>query len=139
MSSKEIKKLFIYGSIALVLGVIIYLFAFYLSVIDSKDVKIDGYVYDEITKQPINGATVIINNERYESDNGVSNYDEYLGHDVIKLITDKSGHYSTVIGKSAFLWIDLEKEGYQNSSIDGQYSSKTMEYKTFMKKKESSN
>lgn len=134
MNTKSVKKIFIYGSIALILGVAIYLFTFYQSVTDLTDVKIDGYVYDELTNQPLDGVMVTINNERYESDNGTTNYDEYLGHDVIKLVTDKSGHYTTVISKSAFLWIDFEKEGFSKTDEEGQYSSKKMEYKTFMKK-----
>lgn len=130
----NVKKILLYTIVAIVLGIGIYLFAFYQSVIDIKNVSIDGYVYDEITQKPINGVIVIINNERYESDNGTSNYDEYLGHDVIKLITDESGHYSTTIEKSAFLWINFEKEGYLKTEEKGQYSNKKMEFKTLMRK-----
>lgn len=134
MSVRDIKKIGTYVTIAIALGIAIYFFVFYQSVTDVKDVKIDGYVYDATTKKPINDATVVINNERYVSDKGRSNFDEYLGHDIIRLRTDKSGHYSTVIKKSAFLWIDFEKQGYQNASIDGQYSTKMMVFTTYMKK-----
>jgi len=129
-----VKKILLYTIIIIVLGIGFCLFAFYQSVTDTKNVNIEGYVYDKITKKSINGVTVIVNNERYESDNGTLNYDEYLGHDVIKLTTDESGYYSTTIEKSAFLWIDFEKEGYMKAEEKGLYSSKRMTFKTLMKK-----
>ena len=134
MSVRDIKRVGTNVIIAMASGIAIYFFVFYQSVTDVKDVKVDGYVYDATTKKPINDATVVINNERYVSDKGRSNFDEYLGHDIIRLRTDASGHYSTIIKKSAFLWIDFEKEGYQNTSIDGQYSTKLMVFTTHMKK-----
>jgi hypothetical protein len=134
MSVRDIKRVGTYVIIAMASGIAIHFFVFYQSVTDVKDVKVEGYVYDATTKKPINDATVVINNERYVSDKGRSNFDEYLGHDIIRLRTDASGHYSTVIKKSAFLWIDFEKEGYQNASIDGQYSTKMMVFTTHMKK-----
>lgn len=129
------KKIIWYTLIAILVGFAIYLFAFYQSVTDTKNVLVEGYVYDTNTNQPLAGVNVKISSERYESDNGIRNYDEYLGHDVIELATDESGFYSTVIPKSAFLWIDFKKEGYNDGNEKGQYVSKKMKYKTSLKRK----
>lgn len=129
------KKIALYAFIASILSIFIYLFVYYLSVTDTKNVKLEGYVLDEETKQPISEVLIIVNNERYEDDKGNKNYDEYLGHDEIKLYSNKNGYYSTTIEKSAFLWLDFDKDGYTKKSEKGEYASKTMSYKTYLKKK----
>jgi hypothetical protein len=126
------KRIVLYILGILFIAIVGYLVTFYMSVIDTNDVKLEGYVFDEKTKKPIENVLVIINNDRYESDNGHKNYDEYLGHDKIKLYTDKNGYYSTVIKKSAFVYIDFEKEGYTRFTENGKFSSKTMNYKTYL-------
>ncbi len=126
------KKIVLYAFVA---SILIYFFVYYLSVTDTKNVKLDGYVFDEETKQPISEVLIIINNERYEDNKGNKNYDEYLGHDVIKLYSNKSGYYSTTIEKSAFLWLDFHKGGYAKKSEKGEFSSKKMSYKTYLKRK----
>ncbi|MCB6089623.1 hypothetical protein [Flavobacterium psychrophilum] len=103
--------------------------------IDTTNVKLEGYVFDEETKNPISGVLVIVNNDRYEDNNGNKNYDEYLGHDIIKLYSDEKGYYSTKIDKSAFLWIEFSKKEYSNKNEKGKHSSKLMNYKTYLKKK----
>jgi hypothetical protein len=107
-----------------------------MSVIDKNNVKLEGYVFDQKTKKPIESVLVIINNERYASDSGHKNYDEYLGEDKINLYTDRNGYYSTLIKKSAFVYIDFEKEGYIRFTEDGRYSSKTMNHETYLKSKD---
>ena len=72
-----------------------YLFSFYKSVTDTEDVKLSGYIYDEKTKQPIPNTLIMVISERYEDDNGNTNYDEYLGKDTIKLYSNSKGYYST--------------------------------------------
>lgn len=69
-----------------------YLFSFYKSVTDTEDVELSGYIYDEKTKQPIPNTLIMIISERYEDDNGNTNYDEYLGKDTIKLYSDSKGY-----------------------------------------------
>ncbi|TGD59897.1 hypothetical protein [Flavobacterium humi] len=128
------KKIGLYTFLVSILAILIYLFVYYLSVTDATNIRLEGYVFDEETKQPINKVMIIINNERYEDNKGNKNYDEYLGHDKIKLYSDKNGYYATIINKSAFLWLDFNKEGYLDVEEKGQYSEKKMEYKTFMKK-----
>lgn len=128
------KKTVLFSFLALILAGLVYLFVFYLSVIDTTNVKLDGYVFDNNTKEPIENVLVVINNDRYEDDKGNKNYDEYLGHDKITLYTDKNGHYSTVIKKSAFVWIDFKKEGYKKHIEKGSYSSKKMNYKIYLNK-----
>lgn len=126
------KKTVLFSFLALILAGLVYLFVFYLSVIDTTNVKLDGYVFDNNTKEPIENVLVVINNDRYEDDKGNKNYDEYLGHDKITLYTDKNGHYSTVIKKSAFVWIDFKKEGYKKHTEKGSYSSKKMSYEIYL-------
>lgn len=128
-------KFGLYLFFAIISGIVIYLFLFYLSVNDTLNVKIEGYVFDVETKRPIQNVLITINNERYEDDEGNSNYDEYLGHDIIRLHSDETGYYSTTIKKSAFLWIEFNKKGYHKKSEVGRYSSKTMSYKTYLEKK----
>lgn len=129
------KKIMLYVVGILSIAIIVYLFTFYMSVIDTNNVKLEGNVFDEKTKKPIENVLVFINNERYESDSGNKNYDEYLGYDKIKLYTDKNGYYSTIIKKSAFVYIDFEKKGYTRYTENGRYSSKTMNYETYLNSK----
>ena len=129
------KKTVLYTLALLFIAIVGYFYVYYLSVIDTTNVKLEGYVFDKKTKKPIENVLVVINNERYESDSGHKNYDEYLGHDKIKLYTDKNGYYSTVIKKSAFVYIDFEKEGYARFTENGKYSSKTMNYETYLNSK----
>jgi hypothetical protein len=130
------RKIVLYVVGILFIAIVVYLVAFYMSVIDKNNVKLEGYVFDQKTKKPIESVLVIINNERYASDSGHKNYDEYLGEDKINLYTDRNGYYSTLIKKSAFVYIDFEKEGYIRFTEDGRYSSKTMNHETYLKSKD---
>ena len=122
--------------IPLILTVLIltYFVMYYLSNTDVKNVSIEGYVYDQDDKQPLSGVRVIINSDRFEDDNGNKNYDEYLGHDEIKLYTNQDGYYSTLVNKSAFIWIDFKKEGYANKTEKGSHSQKKMSYEAYLNK-----
>ena len=111
-----------------------YLFSFYKSVTDTEDVKLSGYIYDEKTKQPIPNTLIMIISERYEDDSGNTNYDEYLGEDTIKLYSDSKGYYSTIIEKTAFISLYFKKEGYVQKKIEGEYPTKQMNYKVYLKK-----
>lgn len=126
-------RIFFYSLLTLVIAIAIYIFMFFNSQTDIQ-IKLEGYVLDETTKQPIENVTVVINNDRFEDDNGNHNYDEYLGHDKIQLLTNREGYYSTSIEKSAFLWIDFQKHGYINKREDGKHSAKKMSYKTYLSK-----
>ncbi len=126
------KKLLVYIFVILFLVIVGYLYVYYLSVIDTNNVKLEGFVFDKKTKKPIDSAIITVNNHRYESDSGYKNYDEYLGYDKIILYTNKNGYYSTVIEKSAYLLIDIEKKSYKKYLEDGKYSSKTMCYETYL-------
>jgi hypothetical protein len=111
-----------------------YLFSFYKSVTDTEDVKLNGYIYDEKTKQPIPNTLIMIISERYEDDSGNTNYDEYLGKDTIKLYSDSKGYYSTIIEKTALISLYFKKEGYVQKKIEGEYPAKQMNYKVYLKK-----
>lgn len=126
-------RFFFYSLLTLIIAIVIYIFMFFNSQTDIQ-IKLEGYVFDETTKKPIENVTVVINNDRFEDDNGNHNYDEYLGHDKITLFTNKEGYYSTSIEKSAFLWIDFKKHGYINKREDGKHSAKKMSYKTYLSK-----
>jgi|GEM_PF-574502 len=126
------KKIVLYVLGILFIAIVGYFVAFYMSVTDTNNIKLEGHVFDKKTKKPIENVLVIINSDRYESDSGHKNYDEYLGHDKIKLYTDKNGYYSTVIKKSAFVYINFEKEEYARFTENGRYSSKTMNYETYL-------
>lgn len=107
---------------------------FFQSQTDTQ-VKLEGYVLDESTNKPIHNVKVVISNDRFEDDNGNYNYDEYLGHDKIQLLTNDEGFYSTSIDKSAFLWIDFQKEGYIRKREEGKYATTKMHYQTYLSKK----
>ncbi|MFD2591012.1 hypothetical protein ACFSTE_09230 [Aquimarina hainanensis] len=130
-----IKKKWILATLGVVvLGMILYFAIFFISRTDIKNVHVEGYVFDQTTEKPLSNVKVIINNNRYEDDAGNANYDEYLGNDRIELNTNANGFYSTEINKSAYLWIDFSKESYQSKTEDGQYASKNMKFKTYLKK-----
>ncbi|WP_157486061.1 hypothetical protein [Flavobacterium soli] len=131
---KKYIKISAYLILAFIVAFIIYVMMFFNSQTDTKILKLEGYVFDESTKKPIERVKVIINNDRYEDDFGNNNHDEYLGHDKIELFTDSNGYYSTSIDKSAFLWIDFYKEGYRNTRENGKYSKEIMSYKTYISK-----
>lgn len=110
-----------------------YLLIFFISATDSKNIDLEGYVYDSQTKLAIKDAIVTIENYRYESNGGKQNYDEYLGKDNFELITNENGYYKIEISKSAFIVIEVKKEGYK-SKTESEYSSKYVTFKTNLEK-----
>ena len=101
-----------------ILGSILILFLMYLafwlySATDTKNVYLSGYVFDKETNKPIQNVIIKLKNQRYESDNGISNYSEYLGEDNFELKSDKKGFYEIKIPKSAFIVIEVKKYGYK--------------------------
>jgi hypothetical protein len=112
-----------------------YTFAFFYSQKDVEDVKIEGVVLDHDSHLPLSGVSILIKNERYTDDKGNYNYDEYLGHDSISLKTDNFGRYVTIIPKSAFIWIEFKKNGYNKSYQSGKHSTKHMKFETNLKRR----
>ena len=110
-----------------------YLVFWLYSASDTKNVRLSGYVFDKETNKPIQNAIIKIENYRYESDNGTSNYSEYLGEDNYSLKSDKNGFYEIKITKSAFIVIEVKKNGYKIES-DSDFSFKYMRFKTFLEK-----
>jgi hypothetical protein len=131
---KIIKIIILFISIILV-TIIVFFSIYYFSANDLTDIKVEGYVFDAKTKTPIDGVRVVINNERYESDNGTKNFDEYLGNDKVELITNSKGYYSTVLKKSAFVWVTLSKTEYLNLIEKGKSSEKVLMFKSNLSKK----
>lgn len=126
------KKIFIIlGSI--LLSFLMYLAFWFYSATDTKNVILSGYIFDKETNKPIQNAEIKIENYRYESDNGISNYDEYLGKDEYELKSDSKGFYEVTINKSAFIVIEIDKVGYK-SKIESDYSSKYVSFKTSLEK-----
>lgn len=74
--------------------------------------KIEGYIFDEDTKKPIENVLPLNHNESYEDVQGFNNHDEYLGCEVIKLYSNEKGYYSITFEKRAFLWIEFDKNEY---------------------------
>ena len=128
-------KIIFFTLVGVIFILFVYLFMFYLSVTDTKNVKIEGYVYDKTTNKPIESAKIVIENYRYEDDNGNSNYDEYLGLDKIAVYSDKNGLYETKFDKSALVVIEIHKDGYKKIIENGEYSTKNMDFKTNLVKK----
>ena len=125
------KILIILGSI--LLSFLIYLtFWFYIAT-DTKNVILSWYILDKESNKPIQNAEIKIENYRYESDNGISNYDEYLGKDEYELKSDSKGFYEVIINKSAFIVIEIDKLGYK-PKIESDYSSKYVSFKTSLEK-----
>jgi|SRR5690606_22601900 len=118
--------------VIIIVSLCAYLSIYYFSVNDVSNVKLSGYVYDNNNKTPLKNVLIIINNERYEDDKGNKNYDEYLGNDKIRIYSNDQGYYSTIIKKSAFVRLSFQKDGYVFKTEDGQYSSKKMEYETYL-------
>lgn len=122
----------------IILCSILILFLSYLafwvySATDTENVKLTGYVFDKETNKPIKNAIVEIENYRYESDNGFSNHDEYLGEDRYELLSNNNGFYEITIDKSAFIVIEIRKDGYKLKT-ESDYSSKSMSFKTSLEK-----
>ncbi|SDI80903.1 hypothetical protein [Chryseobacterium jejuense] len=110
----------------------VYFFIYYYSSQDVNDVKVEGYVLDSSNSRPLRDVKVTVVNDRYESNNGHKNYDEYLGQDKIQLKTDDKGYYSTILKKSAYVYIYIEKDGYKSIEEKGQHAQKLIVFKTNM-------
>ncbi|MDN3692623.1 hypothetical protein QWZ06_10205 [Chryseobacterium tructae] len=110
----------------------VYFLMYYYNSQDVNDVKIEGYVLDSNGSQPLRDAKVTVVNDRYESDNGYKNYDEYLGQDKIELRTDNKGYYSAILKKSAYVYVYIEKDGYKPIEERGQQAQKLIVFKTNM-------
>jgi hypothetical protein len=128
-------KIVFFTFIGVISSLLVFLLMLYFSVTDTKNIKIEGYVYDEITQKPIEKAKILIENYRYESDNGVSNYDEYLGIDKVVVYSDKNGFYEVKFNKSAYVVVEVHKDGYKKIIENGEYSAKNMEFKTDLVRK----
>jgi hypothetical protein len=111
---------------SLLIGLLIYLSIYYCSVQDTKNIIVSGKVYDSITQLPLENVNITIVNQRYEDNEGRNNFDEYLGKDVIETKTNKDGLFEAKISKSAYVWIEVNHEGYQKKISDGKYSTKKM-------------
>lgn len=118
---------------AILLSFLMYLAFWFYSATDTKNVILSGYIFDKETKSPIQNAEIKIINYRYESDNGISNFDEYLGEDKYELKSDNKGFYEATLNKSAFIVIEINKIGYK-SKIESDYSSKYVSFKTSLEK-----
>jgi len=105
----------------------------FYSATDTKNIHLSGYVFDKKTNKPIPNAIIKIENQRYESDNGTSNYSEYLGKDNYALKSDENGFYEIKIPRSAFLIIKVKKDGYKLETTSD-YSFKHMKLKTLLEK-----
>ncbi|WP_288245149.1 hypothetical protein [uncultured Chryseobacterium sp.] len=116
---------------AILTAIVIYFFIYYSNNQDVNDVKVEGYVFGS-NDEPLKNVRVTIVNERYENDNGLKNYDEYLGQDKIELITDSTGYYSTLLKKSAYVYILLQKDGYKPIEEKGKQAKKSLFFKTKM-------
>ncbi len=119
------------GSITILF--LMYLAFWFYSATDTKNVHLSGYVFDKETNKPIQNAIIKVENQRYESDNGTSNYSEYFGKDNYDLKSDENGFYEIKIPKSAFIVIEVKKNGYKIES-DSDFSFKYMRFKTFLEK-----
>ncbi len=126
------KKIGILISILLVLF-IGYIVVFFVSSTDTENVRLEGCVYDIKTKEPINNAKIFIVNNRYEDNDGNTNWDEYLGTDKFVMLTDENGFYKIEIEKSAFVFIEVFKEGY-STKTESKYSSKRMKFETYLER-----
>lgn len=128
-----IKTITIFFIIATLITV--YIFIYYHSNQDVENVKIEGYVFDSRNSLPLNNVSVTIINERYESETGHKNYDEYLGNDKIKLRTNDKGYYHAILKKSAYVYVVLQKPGYKTYEEKGKYAKKLLVFKTYMNMK----
>jgi hypothetical protein len=126
-------KKFLIISVSILILFLMYLAFWLYSASDTKNVRLSGYVFDKETNKPIQNAIIKIENYRYESDNGTSNYSEYLGEDNYSLKSDENGFYEIKITKSAFIVIEVKKNGYKIES-DSDFSFKYMRFKTFLEK-----
>ena len=126
-------KKFLIISASILILFLMYLAFWLYSASDTKNVRLSGYVFDKETNKPIQNAIIKIENYRYESDNGTSNYSEYLGEDNYSLKSDENGFYEIKITKSAFIVIEVKKNGYKIES-DSDFSFKYMRFKTFLEK-----
>lgn len=125
---KSILLFFLFVILILALYVSIYIF----SSTDTKNAEIEGYVLDGKTNRPIENVMISIKNYRYESDDGYSNYDEYLGLDSITIYTNTKGYFYHKFPKSAFVFFILTKGGYDTLSKD-EYSRRKMFYNIKLK------
>jgi len=134
----NISKSFLY-TLIVIIGIVVFYFiisiiSYYVNNRDTKDVKVEGFIYDKENKKPIEGVKITVYSNRYESDKGYIDYDEYHGSDTIYLSTDNKGYYSTKIKKTAFLWMNFQKQGYKKKSEKGVYAKKKIYAETYLEK-----
>lgn len=92
------------------------------------EVSVCGHVIDAHTYNPIDSAQVLITNERYENDRGYTNYDEFLGKDTVTVITDSTGYFHATFKKSAYVYLEIHKNGYEIFKVQGKYARRIMNY-----------
>lgn len=138
--NKSFKKIMLITSAIVLIGfcyVVYGVLAFKFLVGDVKGVTVQGVVYDAVIDKPLENVKVVIFSERYRSDNGYSNNDEYLGCDTIAVTTDDRGNYLGTINYSTHLQVRVYKQGYELSESDWKKAKKKIKLDFFLEKGES--
>jgi len=132
---KILKRLIIVSTLTIVLYFVISVGFYFISSRDVNTAVFEGFVFDKVTLKPISNSTIVILSERYESDLGQSNYDEFLGNDTIHLRSNTQGHYIGHIKKSAYFTIQIFKENYDPIITKGYYTRKRNHLNFYLKKR----
>lgn len=90
---------------------------------DKSDVKIEGYIINSQTQEPIINDTIFIINYYYEG----GDYDAFgNAGDVYRVVSDTNGYYSIFLEKSAYIQMDILniKDIYPTSFFKEKYIGK---------------
>lgn len=132
MKKIKIIALVIVGLLILYFGISTLIF--FSSAKDKKNITLNGYVYDNQTKEPISGVLVNIKNSTYkQKGNDYTDYSSYLGNETIKLETDFKGYFFVKLERSAFLEITFSKEGYLKET-EYNYAEKKVQKEVYLNK-----
>lgn len=130
---KHRNKIWIFlGLFTLISAVVI---AVFLYLPTDIEVSVYGHVIDARTHNPIDSAQVLITNERYENDRGYTNHDEFLGKDTVTVVTDSIGYFHVTFKKSAYLYLEIHKNGYEVFKTQGKYARRIMKYDIKLQRK----
>ena len=90
---------------------------------DISQATIKGFVYDKQSDKPIANCIIKIENAYYDG----GDYDSFSGIENYEIQTDNEGFYSIQFDKSAYVQIDVEKDGYKSQYIDKYLTKETTE------------
>lgn len=85
---------------------------------DILNVQLEGCIYENDSKKPLQGCKIVVFNSSYiEKEGDYTDYSSYLYNDTISLVSNQNGKFKTSLKRSSNIDIRVYKNGYQLTEL----------------------